>query len=270
MKINVVDITPDMATRLLDLNTKNRPLDKSRAYRMGNAIKRGEWQLNGDTVRISTSGVLLDGQHRLYAIELSGITVKTILIEDLPDDVFKTIDTNSRSRMPGDILAMDNVKYYNSVAAAAHLYIRYTNSGHPYNNNGRVQPTVQQVLKVVEDNPKLVDAAESIGPDMWLKKFVTSSVAIFAYYVFQQDNEKMGSLFFSKLTTGIDLTAGCPILALRDRLITEKASSKTKISKAYKLALIFKAYKLFKKNISVKYLRVATEGTSADKDIFKL
>ena len=107
IKTKIVSISPEYASQLLECNTHNRPLNINRAKKIADAILRGEWQLNGDAIRLSKSGVLLDGQHRLKAIDISGVQVQSILITGLDDDVFNTIDTNANTRTSSDIRYLD-------------------------------------------------------------------------------------------------------------------------------------------------------------------
>jgi len=64
MKINQVIITPEIAAAMLETNTMNRPLSMPHVRKLSDALLRGEWVVNGDAIRISSNGFLIDGQHR--------------------------------------------------------------------------------------------------------------------------------------------------------------------------------------------------------------
>lgn len=268
LKMRTVTITPDMASRLLQMNIKNRPLEFNRAVRLSEAIKRGEWKLNGDTIRISETGIVLDGQHRLKAIELSGCSVQTILVEGLPDCVFNTIDTNAKSRTASDVFAIEGEKNYVALASTLVLLYKYQNFGSPY--SGSIYPTSQQVELTLKNNPEIRDAINKCASKKWIRRYVVSSAAAFALYVFRIFNEEMANSFFEKLETGAGLDSDSPILLLRDRLIFEEKDKKTAISKKYKMALIFKAFKCYMNGQTLKILKVRMDGDLAEKDIFKL
>lgn len=270
LALRTVTITPAMAYRMLLMNKRNRPLDEKRAYRLSEAIKRGEWQMNGDTIRISESGIVLDGQHRLRAIQLSGVSVETIIVEGLPDNVFSTIDTNARTRNAADIFAIKGEKNYTTLAAATSLYYKYINTGNPYYANSKEHPTTQQIELTLEQNSGLKECVNYCSSQKWIKAYITSSAAAFALYVFQKIDKQKANEFFAKLETGAGLEQTSPILLLRDRLVIEKTDSKTTLSKTYKMALIFRAFKYFLNGSSVKQLKVVTDGYKSEKDIFKL
>ncbi len=100
--VKIEHVTPEDASKLLKLNTHNRDLRISRVKLLVNAIKRGEWKLNGDCVVLSgngSGGVLLNGQHRLYAIVESGTSVDLALMYNAMPEAQETMDSGMpRSR----------------------------------------------------------------------------------------------------------------------------------------------------------------------------
>lgn len=64
----VETITPELAADLLSRNMKNRPVSQQRVRKYMAAMVAGKWLLNGEAIKISIDGRLIDGQHRLKAI----------------------------------------------------------------------------------------------------------------------------------------------------------------------------------------------------------
>ena len=58
-------ITPEFAKALLELNGINRPLSDPTLKGYIKTLETDRWKLNGETIKVTTSGRLLDGQHRL-------------------------------------------------------------------------------------------------------------------------------------------------------------------------------------------------------------
>ena len=266
--VKLIDINSEMATKLLKLNTANRPLDVRRAFKIAGAINRGEWQLNGDTIRISKNGVLLDGQHRLKGIELSGKTVKSYLIENLPDDVFMTIDTNARTRAVGDILAIKGEKNYKLLASSSRLLFWFKRNGTPLES--KETPTPQQIEEIIAKYPAIKDSVYLFGKSKWLARYITPSTGAFCHFIFFEKYPEETKLFFEQLETGVGLEENSPILRLRDRLIFDVSDKINIMSKKYKMALMFKAFRLYVENKSVKNLSVRLDGETAEKDIFNI
>lgn len=94
MKTEVVLMTPAMAKQLLELNTRNRPMERTRVLALRAAWQRGEWKLTHQGIAVGKNKLLLDGQHRLQFIsELPAGTCVPIMVTSEMDDVFGVIDT---------------------------------------------------------------------------------------------------------------------------------------------------------------------------------
>jgi hypothetical protein len=72
------------------------------------AMKHGTYRLNGATVCRTTSGRLIDGQNRLQAIVMSGITQPIIEISGLTEESMDTIDLG-KGRSVADIIVAKGV-----------------------------------------------------------------------------------------------------------------------------------------------------------------
>ena len=84
MELSEVVITPELATKLLEYNTCNRALSKSVVKKYADMMKKGEWYFSHQSIAFSDTEdgleVLVDGQHRLYAVIQSGVAVKFTVI----------------------------------------------------------------------------------------------------------------------------------------------------------------------------------------------
>lgn len=270
MQTKIMTIDPNTADVFLSMNTKNRPLNLTRSKRIAEAIKRGEWQLNGDAIRISKSGVLLDGQHRLMAIKLSGMSVESFVITGLEDEVFKTIDTNAKARGAADIFAINGEKNSTSLAASALLLFFYRKNNVPFKMSPADYATPIELQSIVEENPDLRNCVNFSGSSSWCRKYVTQTVTGFCLFVFREKNEQKGTDFFELLETGAGLHKNSPILVLRNRLIMESSDKNVKISQKYKVSLIFKSFKHFLAGDEIKQLRVPLENGSPARGVFVL
>ena len=113
----VVKFGPEGAKRVINIcNKRNRPLSTANAARLARMAEIEQYELTGDTIKISISGRLLDGQHRLMACALQNLPVITHVVFGLDDDIFDVID-QGKKRTPGDVLAQCGVRDYNMVAA---------------------------------------------------------------------------------------------------------------------------------------------------------
>ena len=80
-------IGPDQAKAYLALNQVNRKVNSADVERYAEEMRMGRWKgVSGETIKISKSGRLLDGQHRLLAIIKSQCTVALEFREGLDPD----------------------------------------------------------------------------------------------------------------------------------------------------------------------------------------
>jgi len=92
---SIVDITPDLAGKWLEGNTHNRPLTQAVAERFARDIQANRWRLTHQGIAFDKSGVLIDGQHRLWAVVLSGITVPMRVFFNEPLENMEAVDTGT-------------------------------------------------------------------------------------------------------------------------------------------------------------------------------
>jgi hypothetical protein len=71
----VTDVTPALAAKWLEGNTHNRPLKESAVNQLARDMQAGRWRLTHQGIAFDASGVLIDGQHRLWAVIIANITV---------------------------------------------------------------------------------------------------------------------------------------------------------------------------------------------------
>lgn len=76
MKIEIVLVTPEMASEWLKKNNNNRPLRKARVRHYAELMRTGKWEMTHQGVAMSEDGTLIDGQHRLAAIVTARVNVK--------------------------------------------------------------------------------------------------------------------------------------------------------------------------------------------------
>ena len=101
----VMDISPEVAESMLSENSRNRKIDKYRVALYATQMQEGKWRLNGEPIILSESGSLLNGQHRLSAVIASGVTIKSLVVNGIPDSDFDTID-QGKPRTNGDIFSI--------------------------------------------------------------------------------------------------------------------------------------------------------------------
>jgi len=243
MSIKEIIVTPALAKRYLDRNINNRKLNVNRVAVLAKAMQRGEWQFNGDTIRIAKSGRLLDGQHRLSAICESGIPQRCIIVDGLNDGTFTTIDTGA-SRKAGQMLSMLGQRNANVLAATSLMVLNMEASGNPVSVTASKRPTHSQVVELAESCEYLQVAARFGSCNGWVKRYIGPSIGAFTYYWFGRFSEMERDAFFDEIRSGQLSYPDSPIGFTRDHLLEERGSGGP-VNKGRRLAFLFRTFSLF-------------------------
>jgi len=122
----VETITPEIAKQLLEVNTNNRKVSQANTRKIEEALEAGEWQVSGQTIIISETGRLLDGQHRIHAVLNTGISMEHLVCRGIKDEAFKVIDTG-KNRSGGDVLSIVGVVKGTKISNVIKLMDAYDN-----------------------------------------------------------------------------------------------------------------------------------------------
>jgi hypothetical protein len=231
-------VTPEYARKLLSNNPSNRPMLLRHVNNLASSMRRGEWQLNGESIKISECGVLLDGQHRLSAIVKTGAPVDMVVISGLPLSSFHTINVGARVRTAADVLSIAGEKNYNDLAAGARIFKCWEiNKSAPQFQGFTV--SVAEIEDVISRHPKIRNFSSYKRSE--LKRMLTGSIVCFLGYVFHEANYEKADSFFDGLARGTGLESGSPILLLRDRLLANSLAT-AKLPREVICALTIKAF----------------------------
>jgi hypothetical protein len=253
----IVEITPSDARTILEGNTNNRPLSKSVIMRYANDMKNNSWKMNGETIKISLDGRVIDGQHRLCAVVHSGVTIISMVTYDLDFDVFDTIDCGKK-RTAGHVFAIKGEKNYTHLASASRVYARYEANELEKPDNRLTNIDVENTLEKNPDIRISVEMAASL-----YTKIIPISIAAACHYIFSRIDKNDADIFIEKLLTGAGININDSVYLLRSRLI-ENSASKAKLPSVYIIALVFKAWNYFREGKPVKNLRYRTDGNSVE------
>ena len=122
LKTEVEKITPEKAREYLKANTNNyRKLSRYTVKKYAEDMAEGRWELNGEPIVFSESGVLKDGQHRLAAVIMSKKTVSMNVTRGV-DDKVNTYNVG-KLRTNKDILNAEGIDADSTVIAAANIIV---------------------------------------------------------------------------------------------------------------------------------------------------
>ncbi|HEY9368355.1 hypothetical protein [Streptomyces sp.] len=256
----VMDVTPDLAEKWLDQNTHNRNLREKAVMAYARDMEAGNWAENGEAIKFGKDGTLLDGQHRLQAIALSGATIKMLVVTGLESRTQETMD-DGRKRTLADALHLRGET--NSVVLGALLRRALMWDMGQYRNTGAYTPTNTECLTFLEEHP---ECRESASVAVALRKPVAlpASILGLTHWVFSRIDTEDADFFFERLGTGANLTQYHPILTLRKKS-REVGEGPGRVPEDMLLAFVIKAWNAYRDGDEMRLLRFKPGGAQPEK-----
>lgn len=258
VSVKEVMITPAIAAGLLEHNTCNRPMRKALVAALARDMLAGNWREGVGTIVTGADGSLLDGQHRLAAIEASKTSQRMIVVSGLAPESMTVIDTGAK-RGVGDTLAIGAGGDWENVStkmAAAVARIGVLMDSGQYVANGK--PTASEIVAWASARPSIKVAVRRaaataksyevppavVGYAMWR----TAEIDTFASAEFFDDWAQMRSRY-----------DGDPIGALMRRLRSANANNEKVPRPAY-LAAIFRAWNARRAGQTMERMQFVSRG----------
>ena len=246
-EVLVVSVTPDMAQHWLTFNVTNRGIVNARVNQLKADMEDGNFCENGETIRFA-QGKLLDGQHRLTALIMAGVTLRLTIVVGLDPESQVTMDTG-RSRTPRDVLTIEGLtKWEASVfGSAVHGIISGCRNGIP---SFAVKYTNREVRNFFLENRSQIEQTLSVIRDLPRKPTpLPFSRAMAMHYLFSIKDRSLADVFFQRLFIGDNLPSTSPIFHLRSRLFNDLAN-RTKRTASQECGMIVKAWNAMRANKS--------------------
>jgi hypothetical protein len=257
MQIADVLVTPSMAKDLLSRNKSNRPLRDRLVSLYARDMTQGQWQMNGETVKISKDDELLDGQHRLHAIIKSGKSIRMPVVRNLGKETFHTIDTGMR-RSNAQILQIAGFENTTAMASAARFIFLQQISSSERVGMQKNAVTSQEIIDIIKAHPLLhrfmAKYVAGKRGEAGLRKFLLSAaVGVFTLFA-EKYGESIVELFIDQLISGEGLKKRDPVFELRERMISNRGAV-AKLDHIAQMALLIKSLDAFIHNKTVNFLR---------------
>jgi hypothetical protein len=225
---------------LLEQNTNNIPPVQSKITLYSELMLKGEWKYNGDSIRISDKGILLDGQNRLLAAQKVGFSIESDIVAGLPEDVFNTID-QGRVRQRGHLLARSlgssaTQSEANNISKAVSKIMKHDmgysqQTGVGKGTNAKLLITPDDIYKYVENNPNIIDEVTYTKDTFGSRSLVPQSTILYIYHIGCRYDEEYTKKFLKKVFLASGLNEGETLHHLNQVLVRIK-SKQTKWSSA--------------------------------------
>lgn len=256
----VIDITPKLAEKWLAQNTHNRNLRETAVMAYARDMEAGQWAENGEAIKFAKDGTLLDGQHRLQAVALSGVTIKMLVVTGLDNRTQETMD-DGRKRTLADALHLRGET--NAVTLGAILRRGRMWSVGQYRNSGAYIPTNTECLAFLADHPEFREAA-TLATALRKPTQIPGSVLGLTYWLFSSIDLEDAVWFFDRLGTGAGLEQYHPVWTLRKRA-AEAAQDQGRVPEDMLLAFVIKSWNAYRDGEEMRLLRFKPGGARPEK-----
>jgi len=243
----ITTLTRADADILLEQNSHNRKSSDRLIERYMYFMENNEWAVNGETIKVDKNGMLLDGQHRLMALQQTNKKIRFAMALGVDKKYFAITDTGA-SRSSGDILHIAGFKNGNLNAAAITLMIRFQASESFSIRNDVTPAMILSSMQRWSHMEYYVNSAKAV------RGIIHSSLLQFMMYVTMTIDEEKSYLFFSKMATGENLSSTSSILQFRN-FHQKLKQQRLRIERRHVLASLILTWNAFYENVPVETVK---------------
>ncbi len=257
---NAVLVTPQLAKILLGGNLKNRPRKTRNFKRLCAQLRAGQWKVNGATISLSWEWLLIDGQHRLFAIIETGIPALCIIGYGFDPSVFATLDQGAK-RTNADNLSIAGFANTRLLASAIGVYQAAKNGNAINNTNRSLEP--EECVRFAEETENLPIAIKrarnyyrqgaKFVPDALIGGLMTRAMEI--------DRRAAKKFFDYLLNDNCKSVRPITVQKVRARLMSDYMDKSRKSNSTFVAALIIKAWNAYRQGQTLRTLKYVPEST---------
>ena len=145
-------ITPAKAQELLQANVKNRRKRTPVILKYANAMSTGRWKEDTfELIKISKTGVILDGQHRLEAVIKANTPIYFHVVEGLDDSIFDVLDTGS-IRNASDVFKINGISQDSTLPSVISFYFNLKSGGTTRGQHVNLRKSNSELLEIYLQN----------------------------------------------------------------------------------------------------------------------
>lgn len=241
--VGAVKITPEIASVWLQSNENNfRPLREALVNKYAEAMKKGQWEHNGESITFDAKGQLANGQHRLHACVKSGVPFTSAVHYGIKSS--ENIDTGS-TRGLNQLLAFEGFRESNLLSATInylHAFADEGSVGFVTVGHGRHVLTRHDAVQFAKDNG--ADLSHSISVTRKCKTlFSKYGLHVALHFLFAKTaGQALADQFYTSLIDGTGLSSNSAIYVLREKLLRERSKKDLKMQINPYAGLIIKGW----------------------------
>lgn len=254
---SVMLIGPLEAEQMLANNTLNRKISGAVVDKYARDMAEGRWRLNGQAIKLTTDGKLLDGQHRLEAAKKAGASFWALVATGVSEATIGSLDVG-RHRGLAEVLR-DRGEVHTTVLASALRWLWMLERNLTLGRN--VSPTNGEMLEYLSKNPKIRD---SVKFTYNIREIMSGGIAAAHHYEFQKYDVNDAREFFARLIDGLNLSSENPVYYLRERLLKTRQAYKVRMSEIECAAFVRKTWNAYRGQRQLQQLSWRTRGPARE------
>lgn len=258
MDIRTLMIDPDTAEVWLGTNTLNRPVRMSVVTAYARDMSSGRWKANGETVKFDKQGRLRDGQHRLQAIVLSGVTVPLTVAFGLEEDAVGTVDAGI-SRTAADLLNMKGVPHSALQGAVARLALLLGGTG----GVGNKKVTHTEVDEHVATHPELLESVHRTEEARKLVRGCRPSLIVYADLTLAKVDDSAAEKFWYAAATLTPTYNGDAAVAM-SRRFADIYVKRLQLSDLEALSVVYRSWNRWRRQEVTRSVKILPARTLDD------
>lgn len=275
MVLSIETITPEMARKYLATSPYNRVTKSTEkvARNYAEAMKRGEWQLNGECIVFDKEGRLMNGHHRCMGVCIANVPVSFCVCRGVDRDAFTTYNCGLRTNL-AQVLGMKGVKNNNLIMAIIGIDYNLKNTGRLRINNGMAanyQRTITSDVNLYYLNKADYDEAAETANRLRAYGNIIKNTWIGGVYYFLTHTggyNPVEVLPFFEALCHIETSGITPCDSLKGFIIRHRMNN-IKVDDSYLAALLMKAWNAYITGRDVKCIRFNPDKESYPKFILK-
>lgn len=247
----VHEIDSAWGVELRKRNTNNRKISKANVRRYRDDAVSGRWSLNGQTIVISSDGVLADGQHRSEALIDTDAKVLQLIVAGIEPKARVTMD-QGRPRNAGDDLTMLGEETGN-IAGTMIRYLMAYEANKRADLKGLAKASRAQILEFFKANTDRVRKSAELALELRepARYHVAAPMLAFLHHILSEENPEKAAIYIRQVAKGEGLKDEDPAYVVREKLIALGRVNGTK-----KAEIILSGWKPFLEGKKLSKIRI--------------
>lgn len=265
MRMSLERIDPETARTWLeehDLHMQNRRLRDEHIQTLAKAIRRGEWSPErGEPIRFDTDGVLVDGQHRLWAVIEANRLIWNHVLRGVDRVPFRETPEPKKQFSLPDYLYMHGVRREANAAAVLRMIWMFKTHGTFKRLKHHGDVPWSEALAVWEANPELEEMVRLTLTASYRPLVASASLLAAVYWIFREIDANDADDFMKRLGSGVAESDNDPIIVLRNRMIRMKDDMQGGIAQLNMVgAYIIKAWNAYRDGRTISKLQYSASS----------